>query len=399
MNSTQFRLASLALSSLIAVGSAWAQDQQIGARTKAMGGSYTAFEDDPVSVWLNPAGIATQPDQMSIAYQTFTGYPVKEKRGSGDTVDFEVNAKTVFVDPAILPSYLGLVFQLGNPDSPMAVGVCVARPYHLNYALDKVTDPNQTDFKPQNNLDQGYIRFRGAFAKDFRFRKAGETGFFPHLSVGAGIDLAVEHWEFTTPERPFSDTTPGLGFGAGILLGIYDNTDWLKINLGAAYQSKVGFSFNIEPDILPAFDMPQQINVGVTAYLLPGTPLRFTADFQWINWGATAEAPFFSNQPTFEDAFNFSVGAEYRIGLSETVFLYPRVGYRRFDAPWEDPKNLPATGAFKLVLDTDDEAFHLFTFGAGISWASEAAKLRSVDVAADVGGDTVNLALGYTHGF
>ena len=25
-----------------------AQDQQVGARTKAMGGSYTAFEDDPV---------------------------------------------------------------------------------------------------------------------------------------------------------------------------------------------------------------------------------------------------------------------------------------------------------------------------------------------------------------
>jgi hypothetical protein len=31
-----------------------------------MGGSYTAFEDDPVSIELNPAGIATQPNQMSI---------------------------------------------------------------------------------------------------------------------------------------------------------------------------------------------------------------------------------------------------------------------------------------------------------------------------------------------
>ena len=47
-----------------------AQDQQIGARTKAMGGSYTAFEDDPVSVWLNPAGIANQITQMSASYQT-----------------------------------------------------------------------------------------------------------------------------------------------------------------------------------------------------------------------------------------------------------------------------------------------------------------------------------------
>ncbi|MDP6959865.1 MAG: hypothetical protein QF645_13760, partial [Planctomycetota bacterium] len=54
-----------------------AQDQQIGARTKAMGGSYTAFEDDPVSVWLNPAGIATQQDQLSLSYQTYTAYQVE----------------------------------------------------------------------------------------------------------------------------------------------------------------------------------------------------------------------------------------------------------------------------------------------------------------------------------
>ncbi len=32
------------------LAAALAQDQQLGARTKAMGGSYTAFEDDPVSV-------------------------------------------------------------------------------------------------------------------------------------------------------------------------------------------------------------------------------------------------------------------------------------------------------------------------------------------------------------
>ncbi len=58
-----------------------AQDQQLGARTKSMGGSYTAFEDDPVSIWLNPAGIATQPDQFAVCYQTYTAYPVERSRG------------------------------------------------------------------------------------------------------------------------------------------------------------------------------------------------------------------------------------------------------------------------------------------------------------------------------
>ena len=47
---------------LLSLGTAFAacQDSTVGARAKAMGGGNTAFEDDPTSVWLNPAGIATQ---------------------------------------------------------------------------------------------------------------------------------------------------------------------------------------------------------------------------------------------------------------------------------------------------------------------------------------------------
>src|SRR5438046_6407515 len=93
---------------LAAVSSvASAQDQQLVARTKAMGGSYTAFEDDPVSVWLNPAGIATQPDQLSIAYQTYTAYPKGRQRGPGDTIEFTVKPVPIMADPAVLPSYIG----------------------------------------------------------------------------------------------------------------------------------------------------------------------------------------------------------------------------------------------------------------------------------------------------
>ncbi len=184
-----------------------------------------------------------------------------------------------------------------------------------------------------------------------------------------------------------------------MLIGVYDNAESLKVNLGVAYQSTVQYTFSIEPDILPAFNMPQQLNAGLTLYLLQGTPLRFTFDFQWIDWSAMAEEPLFSNHPKFEDALNFSVGAEYRIGLSETMFLYPRAGYRRFDAPWGDSKNLPMTGGFKLVLDTKDEAFDIFTFGAGISWTTSGGKVRTFDLAADTGGDSYNGALGYTHEF
>ena len=99
---------------------ALAQDQQMGGRTKAMGGSYTAFEDDPVSVWLNPAGISTQPDQMSVAYHSYTAYPLSREPGPGDTTISSVEAESMLADPAMIPSYLGFVFQLGDGDADPA---------------------------------------------------------------------------------------------------------------------------------------------------------------------------------------------------------------------------------------------------------------------------------------
>lgn len=397
-----------ALAALLALGAAaWAQDQQLGARTKAMGGSYTAFEDDPVSIWLNPAGIAVQPDSAAVAYQTYTAYPVKRERAGGLT-ETSVEAETIMVDPAVIPSFIGFVTQLGQPGDNMALGVCYARPYHIKYAMDILADPSQTTFVPRANVEQSFSRFRVAFAKDFRLKAPNEPGFLTHVAVGAGLDLSYERWDFTqqTEVPPLiittanGDTTVSAGFGLGVLAALYDDPGYFKINLGAAYQSAIKYDFDIEPDLLPAFNMPQQVNAGLTFYLLEGTPLRVTLDFQWLDWSSTAEKPFFGGQERFEDAFNFSLGVEYRIALNQeqTVFLFPRLGYRRFDAPWGDKDNLPVTGMYKLVMDTDAEAFNIFTYGLGLSWTTN-GKLRSVDVAGDAGGDSINLAVGYTHEF
>ncbi|HZL73233.1 MAG TPA: hypothetical protein VFC86_12300 [Planctomycetota bacterium] len=385
---------------IIMAGTAWAQDQQLGARTKGMGGSYTAFEDDPVSIWLNPAGIATQPDQMSIAYQTYLGFPVDQKRGPGDTIEFSVEPETTLVDPALLPAFIGFTFQIGDAENPMSIGICFARPYHINYALDLVEDPAQTVFEPESNLEQGFQRFRLAFAKDFRFVPAGEPGFFTHIAAGLGLDVAYTTIRFQTPTANTTDNMIGVGFGLGVLVGLYDNGDNVKINVGMAYQSPVNFEFNVSPDIFPAFDMPEQLNIGATFYLLKESRLRATVDLQFLGWAATAEKPVFSGKSEFEDTTNISVGFEYRIDLdSPKIRLFPRLGYRLFGAPWEDANDLPQTGTFKLVLDTDDDTFNIFTFGLGISWSTEGGKTRSIDWAADVGGDAFNVAVGYNHEF
>jgi len=389
--------------SLAGALAASAQDQQLGARTKAMGGSYTAFQDDPLLVWLNPAGIATQPDQMSIAYQTYTAYPKRESTGPGNTPIFDTRGEAILPDPVIIPSYIGFVFQVGSAESPMALGVGFARPYNLDYSLDEVLTPSQTVFEPRFEVAESLSRFRVAFAKDFRFRAKGDAGFFSHLALGLGGDIGYEQWRFSTPpgdprgER--RGASAALGGGAGLLLGLYDDPDAFTIHLGAAYQSPVHFDFTVDPDRMPAFDMPQQVNVGLTLYLNQDFPLRVTFDTQFIQWSETAQDPFFSNAETFRDSVNYSVGLEYRIPVLETLRLYPRLGYRRFQAPWEDKDNLPSTAGFKLVLDTQDSDFNIVTFGVGLSWTTESRKVRSLDIAGDAGGDALNVAMGYTHEF
>jgi hypothetical protein len=178
-----------------------AQDQQIGARTKAMGGSYTAFEDDPVSIWLNPAGIATQNDQLGLSYQTYTAYQVEKAPGPNDTTLFSNDSESVLIDPAIIPSFLGAVFQIGDPDNPMAIGICYSRPYQINYAADDILDTSQTSFEPDSYIQQSLSRFRVAFAYDFPFREAGEPGFFQHLAIGVGLDVGFINWRFDNPGK------------------------------------------------------------------------------------------------------------------------------------------------------------------------------------------------------
>jgi hypothetical protein len=335
-------------------------------------------------------------------YQTYTAYPVHQDPGAGptDPAVFSTKGDTVLADPEFIPSYLGFVLPVGPPEASMAVGICYARPYLLSFALHELSGPGETAFNPRFGVEQSLSRFRVAFAKDFAFREARAGGWLPHLSVGVAADLGLERWKFQDPDQgDKTGTSTALGFGAGLLLGLFDDPDLLTLNVGAAYQSAVKFDFAIDPALFPAFDMPEQLNVGATVYLHRGLPLRVTGDVQFLGWGATAEDPVFAGYRSFRNAVNFSFGAEYRLDAGEGVVFFPRAGYRRFEAPWDDADNLPATGRFKLVLDTKGSRFNLVTFGLGISWLTEAKKLRSVDFGGDVGGDSYNVALGYTHEF
>src|SRR5690242_16674503 len=159
-------------------------------------------------------------------------------------------------DPALLPSYIGFVFQVGDAASPLAIGVCYAQPYLIDYAMDQVKDPNQAVFVPEAEVQQVFGRFRLSVAKDFRIQEAGAPGFFTHVSGGVGLDCGIQRWHFSGLGEDTTNSNVAMGYGLGALLGVYDDYDSFKVNLGVAYTSAVNYNFQISPDILPAFDMP-----------------------------------------------------------------------------------------------------------------------------------------------
>jgi hypothetical protein len=375
-----------------------AQDFQVGARSKGMGGSYTAFEDDPTSIWLNPAGIATQPDTISIQYQSYTQY---EPGDAVFTVAAEPGTAEVgYIDPPLLPSYLGVVFQLGTGDSPHAIGIAYARPVHMKLTYDFSGSASDVE----GLEEQQFSRFRVAYGRAFRLKEAGEAGILPTLAFGVGIDLGYTKYEETSPPAggvSTKDTSSRVGFGLGFLATLYDDTSSFKVNLGAALQSELDFEFQVADELFPVWDWPQMINMGLTFYVLEGQPLRMTIDMQLIAW---SEAIAGSNNPgrdDFRDSQNLSVGFEYRIQLDAEgkLYLLPRVGFRRLQAPWEDKDALPAAGFANLLIDTDDSEFNMVTVGVGVKWTTGGGQGRGVDVGADFGADSYNVAFGYVHEF
>jgi len=401
------RVQSLGISAallLAAASTVLAQDQQVGARTKAMGGSYTAFEDDPVSIWLNPGGIATQTDGGIINYQTYTLYDLKTSSSGGAST---TRSQLGWSDPAFLPSYLGVTFQLGTSDAPQALGICFATPFRLRLVyLPYDFTTGAPGPSPGLTVDQSFYRIRSAYARDFKIKP---EGWFTHLAVGAGLDVNVTDWTFTefkavnggtdTATLAVTDRNVGFGGGAGLLLGVYDNRTDFKVNFGAAWQSSANYEFSIDAVDVPLFDWPNQFQAGMTFYMLNGLPLRLTVDAQVIQWSSAVRHSLLPGVDSFRNVTNFSVGAEYAFVASEKVKLYPRIGVRLFNEPWKDENKLPAVGLQQLSIDTKSGSFVIGSFGIGVGWSNEAGKSRMFDLGIDIGGDQPGMALAFTMEF
>lgn len=391
---------------LLAAGAtaARAQDFQVGSRAKAMGGSYTAFGDDPVAIWTNPAGTATQPTTATICYQSFTEY---EFGKLGDTIPPSVQGtpKQGLLDPPITPAFFGIVIRMGEGDVDMAASVAYIRPFQIKYVYN-FNDP----ITPTNDLitqtDQQFSRIRAAYALSFR---VSDSPFLKTVAVGAGVDFVYTNYkeEDQSPNagagsQIFEDSESAFGYGLGLLVTGYES-DTFRVDAGGAYNSSVHFHFGLDPTVYPVWDYPALGSGGLAFYLGEGYPLRVTVDVQWIGWKQAVSPPDVGFD-SFHNTLSYSTGAEYRFKVGETHRLFARAGFKSYDTPWKDKNNLPAVGDSQLNIKTKGDRIEILTLGAGLYWTRKTpdGEIRSsgIDLAVELLGETrVLFGLSYTYQF
>ncbi len=390
---------------LLAAAAAHAQDFQVGVRAKAMGGSYTAFGDDPVAIWTNPAGTAQLDSQVALTYQSFTQYEFDD---FGDDVPStaEGDPEQGLLDPPISPSFAGVVVKLGGEAVESAVSLAYIRPFQIKYVyVYDDPDPAQDDLLTQT--DQQFSRIRAAWAVNIRLSE--QSPWFKSVSAGIAVDYVYTKYkevdQNTDPDRDtqvYEDSESSAGWGAGLLLTAYEEAG-LRVDLGAAYNSGVDFHFDLDKNIYPVWDWPELRSVGFALYLFEGYPLRLTFDTQWIGWKRAVGSPGLG-QEGFEDALNFSAGLEYRHTLYEKYRLFTRAGWKSYDTPWNAESELPSVGLSQLRIDTKGDRINILTLGLGLYWTrlnpQGVVRLAGLDLAVELFGETeLLMGIGYTYQF
>ncbi len=380
--------------------SAAAQDFQVGARAKAMGGSYTAFGDDPVATWINPAGIAGQPTQFAFTYQSFTQY---EFNDVDDPIAPDVYGapEAGLLDPPISPSFAGIVVQLGGQDLEVAVSVAYVRPFQIKYVYF-FDDPALGQLLTQTDQQYSRIRTSGAIAA-----RTGGSRWFTRAAGGLALDYCyTKYKEIDQNPDPvsetlvFEDSESTVAFGAGVLLTVYE-AETFQVDAGAAFNSKADFDFDLDKSIYPVWDWPALFSAGLAIYLLEGYPLRVTLDLQTVDWTAAVGPPD-AALTGFTDTLSFSAGAEYRIPLKETKWLYLRGGWKSYDTPWESTSSPPAVGLSVLQIESRGDRMEILTLGFGLTWSRKTAdgetRVSGLDVAVELLGEVpVLIGIAYTY--
>lgn len=292
------------------------QQNQHGARAKAMGGAFTAVANDPSAIYWNGAGL-TQLKGTQIMLGTHLLTPSSTFRGIFPSTDYSYMETQLFT-----PSHF---FASHNFDNGLAIGLGFTTPYGsgTKWSEDWIGRYISTETKLQTFVLMPTIAYE----------------IFDGFSLSASFIYSFANVliERMIPQYPFSgdakislegDESFAYGYNFGLM---YKPVDWFTV--GASFRSEVEYGFEGTatatgaPQLIDRFPKGDISATLVTPMNLVGgiavdvtERFKLSADYQWVGWSSYdvlavefADYPDISSPRDYEDTYIVRFGGEYKV--------------------------------------------------------------------------------------
>lgn len=292
------------------------QQNQHGARAKALGGAFTALANDPSAIYWNGAGL-TQLSGTKVMLGTHLLFPATTFRGVAPSKDYSFMESQMFT-----PTHL---FASHNFDNGLAIGLGFTQPYGsgTKWSEDWLGRYISTETKLQTFILMPTVAYE----------------FFDGFSLSASFIYSFANVliERMIPQYPFEgdakislegDDTFAFGYNFGLM---YKPVDWFTV--GGSFRSEVEYGFEgtatttgapqlasrfPQGDISAELTTPMNIVGGIAVNVT--NDLTLSADYQWVGWSSydvldvdfvDENYPDASSPRDYKDSYILRFGAQY----------------------------------------------------------------------------------------
>ncbi len=298
----------------------------VGARNRAMGGANGAFPVDTSTILTNPAGLGTIGKSTDFGAHWLKANRSMDAKGPLANPDAgkQDSEQTVYITP-----FTGMSWK--TPGSRWAFGGMLAGVAGEGARFDRPRVNPQVLFEPDgttpisatgDEFDTQSLLFVLKAIPGISYDVSDR------LRIGASVHIAAAFFSadlarvnengvlVETEGRGRTEISYALALGLG---AIYDINDQWSVGVAAKTPDWFIDDFGPYEDLIPNFELPPEIRVGVAFH--PNKRLTLTADYKWIGWETT---PLFEKDPEnggfgWRDQHTIGVGAQYALSRTWTL--------------------------------------------------------------------------------
>lgn len=292
------------------------QQNQHGARAKAMGGAFTAVANDPSAIYWNGAGL-TQLSGTRIMLGTHLLTPSSTFRGIAPSTGYSYMKSQLFT-----PSHF---FASHNFDNGLAIGLGFTSPYGsgTKWNEDWVGRYITTETKLQTFILMPTVAYEV-------FDGFSLSASFIYSFANVLIERMIPQYPFEGDAKISLEGDENFAYGYNFGL-LYKPAKWFSV--GASFRSEVEYGFEgtatatgspqlvdrfPKGDISATLVTPMNIVGGIAVDVTE--QLKLSADFQWVGWSSYdslavdfADYPDISSPRDYEDTYIIRFGGLYQL--------------------------------------------------------------------------------------